>query len=196
MSPQHPNISKFIGHKLYEARKSQKLTLAFVGRKLNVSAQQIHKYESGENRISAMTLYHYADVLSLNIGYFFPVQSLNCNQQLSGPPISIQVKIPHKSDWKLIPDHFTKEMAATFYAKCPQIADKGREFPLDAALAAAPDHSNEHTNIEKWAHVPVPFTENMVEAFFLASNGKGFDLNRSLTAALNETPDPEAAPNG
>lgn len=65
------NLDIRIGHNLRKLRKFNKLTQKEVGYILNVSAQQITKYETGKNRISASNLYKLADYYNKEINLFF-----------------------------------------------------------------------------------------------------------------------------
>ena len=47
------------------------MTQIALGRRLNVSSQQIQKYETGTNRISAGCLWELSQVLSVPISFFF-----------------------------------------------------------------------------------------------------------------------------
>jgi len=64
-------IDKHVGDRLrfyrLSARKSQEET----GPLLDISFQQLGKYERGENRISASKLYRAAQVLGVRVGDFF-----------------------------------------------------------------------------------------------------------------------------
>tara|TARA_R110000868_G_scaffold405639_1_gene685232 strand:+ start:285 stop:533 length:249 start_codon:yes stop_codon:yes gene_type:complete len=59
-----------IGIKIKEARLSNEFSREQVARKLGVSQQQLSRYESGENRISADKLAVLATVLHKPIDYF------------------------------------------------------------------------------------------------------------------------------
>jgi len=48
-----------------------KLTQAELADKLNVTFQQIQKYEKGRNRMSAATMVQIAEVLDVDVQYFF-----------------------------------------------------------------------------------------------------------------------------
>ena len=63
---------KYVGEKIREARKSAKLTMVELAEALEISYQQIQKYESGNNRISAGILFDMACLLDRPISYFFP----------------------------------------------------------------------------------------------------------------------------
>ena len=50
-------IDKMIGSKIMEARQRRKLSMKKVSDMIDVSHQQLHKYEKGINRISASKLF-------------------------------------------------------------------------------------------------------------------------------------------
>ena len=49
------------------------MSLQELARKIDISYQQVQKYENGTNRISASRLYAIAKVLNVHINDFFPV---------------------------------------------------------------------------------------------------------------------------
>ncbi|GAB5470455.1 MAG: hypothetical protein Kilf2KO_34850 [Rhodospirillales bacterium] len=61
----------WICSRLKEIRRSRKLTQAQLAGALGVSYQQVQKYESGTNRISAGRLYQIARVLRVRPATFF-----------------------------------------------------------------------------------------------------------------------------
>jgi len=66
----HP-VDIHVGRKLKKLRVSRQLSQTDVARKLEVSFQQIQKYEKGLNRISASRLYEIAKVLEVTPACFF-----------------------------------------------------------------------------------------------------------------------------
>jgi transcriptional regulator with XRE-family HTH domain len=60
-----------LGKKLSFLRQNRRLSQGELGDLLGVRAQQIHKYETGENRLSAERLKNCADILGVSINYFF-----------------------------------------------------------------------------------------------------------------------------
>ncbi|WAJ29468.1 helix-turn-helix domain-containing protein [Antarcticirhabdus aurantiaca] len=52
-------------------RKKKGLSLSAVGRGVGTTYQQVRKYESGENRISASSLYRVAQLLDVDVAEFF-----------------------------------------------------------------------------------------------------------------------------
>lgn len=64
-------VDAHIGSRLRSAREMRRMTLGQVGRSLGLTYQQIRKYESGENRLSASRLYNLALLLKVEPSYFF-----------------------------------------------------------------------------------------------------------------------------
>ncbi len=66
----HP-VDIHVGLKLKQLRTLRRLSQTDVARKLEVSFQQIQKYETGSNRISASRLFEIAQVLGVPPASFF-----------------------------------------------------------------------------------------------------------------------------
>lgn len=62
--------NRYIGQKIYEARVAAGLTLGFLAKKINVSKQQLMKYENGTDTIKIAKLFLLAEELSLGLSYF------------------------------------------------------------------------------------------------------------------------------
>lgn len=60
-----------IAKNLKSIRKDCRMTMVDLGRKLSTSHPQIHKYESGRQRISASRLHDIAEILGVDINCFF-----------------------------------------------------------------------------------------------------------------------------
>jgi transcriptional regulator with XRE-family HTH domain len=74
-------IEHKIGDTIMNLRKTRGYTRLELGQLLNVSHQQIAKYESGTNRITAGKLYLLAQIMNVSLDYFFtdistPMQQL------------------------------------------------------------------------------------------------------------------------
>ena len=65
------NFNKHLGNKLKLRRLALGLTQTKVAKAINVTFQQIQKYERGLNRIGSSRLYEFARVLSNSVSYFF-----------------------------------------------------------------------------------------------------------------------------
>jgi transcriptional regulator with XRE-family HTH domain len=60
-----------VGERIRERRAELGLTQEDLGRALRISYQQIQKYETGANRVSAGRLFEIATALNVGISYFF-----------------------------------------------------------------------------------------------------------------------------
>ena len=60
-----------VGERIRERRAGLGLTQEDLGGTLQISYQQIQKYETGANRISAGRLFEIASALDVGISYFF-----------------------------------------------------------------------------------------------------------------------------
>jgi DNA-binding XRE family transcriptional regulator len=68
--PIHP-VDVHVGRRIQLRRKALVMSQTELGRRLGVSFQQVQKYESGVNRVSASTLYELATTLEVPITFFF-----------------------------------------------------------------------------------------------------------------------------
>lgn len=64
-------IERHIGQQLRRQRQALKLTQQQVAETLNLTSQQIHKYEKGVNRISASQLLSLSKVLLVPTNFFY-----------------------------------------------------------------------------------------------------------------------------
>jgi len=64
-------IDRLVGQRLRWRRRELRLTQEKLGDLLNLTFQQVQKYEKGVNRISAGRLYEVAAALGVPIGYFY-----------------------------------------------------------------------------------------------------------------------------
>ena len=74
-----------VGARIRNLRLRKKLSQEEVGRRLNVSFQQVQKYEKGTNRVGAGRLSELATILDVPIGAFFsetaPASKVNVRPQ-------------------------------------------------------------------------------------------------------------------
>ncbi len=67
-----PNkIDIFVGKRIKQKRQELNLSQQQLAKKLHISFQQLQKYESGQNRISASRLWDLSQTLNEPISYFF-----------------------------------------------------------------------------------------------------------------------------
>ena len=65
------NFNKHLGNKLKLRRLALGLTQTKVAKAINVTFQQIQKYETGTNGVSSIRLHQLANYLKVPINYFF-----------------------------------------------------------------------------------------------------------------------------
>ena len=73
------NFNKFLGSKLKNRRLALGLTQTKVANAINVTFQQIQKYEKGINGVSSMRLLQLSNYLKVPINYFFDEYGSNEN---------------------------------------------------------------------------------------------------------------------
>lgn len=64
-------IDRLVGQRLRWRRRELRLTQEKLGELLNLTFQQVQKYEKGVNRISAGRLYEISGLLGVDISYFY-----------------------------------------------------------------------------------------------------------------------------
>lgn len=69
--PEHRSVDRHIGERIRERRAEMGLTQEELGAALSISYQQVQKYETGANRVSAGRLFDIAATLGVDIAYFF-----------------------------------------------------------------------------------------------------------------------------
>lgn len=84
----HP-VDVHVGRKLKQIRTMRRLSQTDVARDLNLSFQQIQKYEIGSNRIAASRLYELSRILEVPTSYFF--EGLDSQDAPSGRDPSLEI---------------------------------------------------------------------------------------------------------
>jgi transcriptional regulator with XRE-family HTH domain len=64
-------VDRHIGARMRERRQALGLSQAKLGEKLGISFQQVQKYESGQNRVSAARLFDICETLELSLASMF-----------------------------------------------------------------------------------------------------------------------------
>lgn len=70
-------VDLFVGERLKAGRLQAGLSQAELGRAMNLSFQQVQKYERGVNRISASMLVRAGKALGISVADFFPPDDLD-----------------------------------------------------------------------------------------------------------------------
>lgn len=66
----HP-VDIHVGKKIREVRLMRSMSQADLAQKMEISFQQLQKYETGANRVSASRLYEIAQICRVPVAYFF-----------------------------------------------------------------------------------------------------------------------------
>jgi transcriptional regulator with XRE-family HTH domain len=64
-------VDKYIGARMRESRLALDMTQESIGKVLGVTFQQIQKYESGRNRVSAARLFEICEALEVSLASMF-----------------------------------------------------------------------------------------------------------------------------
>lgn len=92
----HP-VDVHVGKKIKQMRALRRLSQTDVAQKLNLSFQQIQKYEIGSNRVAASRLYELSKIFGVPTSYFFeglPLDgSANDNKDLNAQILSAVTSI-------------------------------------------------------------------------------------------------------
>ncbi|NVJ71200.1 MAG: helix-turn-helix transcriptional regulator [Alphaproteobacteria bacterium] len=64
-------IDKHVGRRLRDRRRALDLSQQDIANILSISYQQVQKYESGQNRVSAGRLYLLAHIMQTEVSYFY-----------------------------------------------------------------------------------------------------------------------------
>ncbi len=64
-------VDEFVGERIRERRTQMGMTQEHLAAALDISYQQVQKYETGANRVSAGRLYEIAQHLNVEVAFFF-----------------------------------------------------------------------------------------------------------------------------
>jgi len=64
-------VDKYVGARVRERRKALRLSQSELAQKIDLTFQQVQKYERGMNRISASKLWEIGNILSIPVAWFF-----------------------------------------------------------------------------------------------------------------------------
>ena len=104
------NFNKHLGNKLKMRRLSLGLTQTKVAKAINVTFQQIQKYEKGTNGVSSIRLLQLSNYLKVPIDYFFEDfgQYLNNQASTTGKDLNINYNFLSKIYSELSPEQQAK----------------------------------------------------------------------------------------
>ena len=87
------DITKHIGRRLFELRHYHGMSQETLEHEIGVSFQQIQKYEVGTNRIASVRLYRMAQILDVEVNYFF--EGLSDEEPTNLPPQAVMRLAEH-----------------------------------------------------------------------------------------------------
>jgi transcriptional regulator with XRE-family HTH domain len=82
------HIDEEVGNRLRLRRTELGMSQEELGRRLKLTFQQIQKFESGSNRISASYLYEIAQILRVPVSYFF--SDVSSSKRRKDMPVTLQ----------------------------------------------------------------------------------------------------------
>jgi transcriptional regulator with XRE-family HTH domain len=74
-------VDLHVGQRLKNCRRQAKITQKEIAEKLNVTFQQIQKYENGKNKIGAGRLFEISNLLGVPITYFYQELPKECQKK-------------------------------------------------------------------------------------------------------------------
>lgn len=108
-----PDIDRALGQKLREARVERGWSQGDLATRVNLSHQQIQKYETGVNRVCVSTLYALAEVLEVPVAALLPEHGVTNPLPHGG---ANQVLLHVVRHLEQLPDDIRKSFAATIRA--------------------------------------------------------------------------------
>ena len=135
----HP-VDSHVGARVRQRRTMLGMKQFTLGDAVNLSFQQIQKYEQGSNRVSSSRLFEFAKVLGVPVSYFFDEMPANA---LAGRPMSGrrrsgfgEVATPFEQDKDPMAKRETLELVHAYYT-VRQARVRKRIFEMVKAVGAA-----------------------------------------------------------
>jgi len=73
-------VDTYVGRRIRQRRWMLGVTQQQLGAALGISLQQVQKYETGVNRVSASRMWHIGSVLKVPVSYFFEGAEVGANE--------------------------------------------------------------------------------------------------------------------
>ena len=175
----HP-VDEHVGKKLKNLRVLRGLTQTDVAKGLDISFQQVQKYELGRNRISASKLFEISRILDVPPSYFF--DGLNEVEETGGPVLDEETARIASVISKITDERLkTQIRASEIYAK-----DSTQGLARRYGQALAMGFSVE--DVQAWTETLMAVTPEDV----MAAADMIFDRNKAVTGFLTR-PEPPAS---
>jgi transcriptional regulator with XRE-family HTH domain len=124
-------VDLFVGKRLRQRRRLLGLTQQRLADEVNIRFQQIQKYESGANRISASRLWSLAKALDVPVSYFF--------DGLDGDEGRVEINGHHEKGGKAPADVFSNKDTIDLVRAFYNLGEEPRRRLLDLAKAMSGD---------------------------------------------------------
>ena len=111
-------IDIHVGGRLRLRRNLVGMSQGQLGEACGLTFQQIQKYESGSNRVSASRLYRIARILGVNVAYFFedvPVENSGADNEGFSDTVQTPLEGEPSSDKELLYRRETLELIRAYY---------------------------------------------------------------------------------
>ena len=105
-----PPVDVHVGKRIRHRRWLVGMTQQQLAEKVGIKFQQIQKYETGMNRVSASRLWDISDVLDVNVGFFFDEMPDDTATPNSGSPSKTGMPVDIMADKEAL------ELVRSYYA--------------------------------------------------------------------------------
>jgi transcriptional regulator with XRE-family HTH domain len=119
-------IDAAIGNRLRALRQARALTLDQVAAQVGVRAQQVQKYETGQNRISAGRLLDFARLFQVPLGSFFESLELAGADGGAEPSDGRSLQLAHEFD--KLPEPQKRAVLSLVLSLAGMPEDKGKPY--------------------------------------------------------------------
>ena len=145
-----------VGQRLRQRRWMLGLTQQQVGDRVGIKFQQVQKYETGQNRVSASRLWDLAKALNVPVGYFYdglggaPAQDLALDQAeqtaaANGDPMADRESIELVRAYYIIPEEPRRRLYDLAKAMADAAAGSGVEGAERSFKTAAEDEAEQNS---------------------------------------------------
>lgn len=139
-------VDQAIGKRLKQIRVFKNITQHELGKAIEVTFQQIQKYESGRNRISASVLFSLSRFLQVPIGFFFDKLLIHQPEQnnYNYAPASCSISVTTLSDNRQ-QDYYSnttseEEELLRYYMRIKNVGIRKNMFEMMKSLASQYDN--------------------------------------------------------
>src|SRR3954454_4648696 len=122
--PRAGALDVLIGKRMRERRRALGLTMQEVAAALGVPYQQLHKYETGANRLSAGRLFLLAGALGVEVGHFF-----GGDEEVAAPTGQRRMLLDLVRNFARIPDRHQREAVARLARTLAGLEGDGEDGP-------------------------------------------------------------------